>query len=267
MAAAEYFEDEVVLDADDLEKLFQAATEFVRTMKNLSDEKRLTFYALFKQTKEGPCHTSRPGFWDVVGRAKWDSWKKLGDMPQQQAVELYIQELFETDPEWEAKYAVTDDLTVKEDEKPVQKQTMGLAVSTLRGQDGGNDEIISDANKTVFDWCKEGNVKKLDLLLTRGEDINAQDDQGMTLLHWACDRGHKDVVRYLIKNKARINTQDLDGQTPLHYAATCDFLTIVEELLQSRADCSIADNDGCLPVDVAESSAVKGLLTKRYENS
>ena len=29
----------------------------------------------------------------------------------------------------------------------------------------------------------------------------------MTLLHWACDRGHKDVVRYLIKNKARINTQ------------------------------------------------------------
>lgn len=39
-----------------------------------------------------------------------DSWKKLADMPQQQAVELYIQELFETDPEWEAKYAVTDDL-------------------------------------------------------------------------------------------------------------------------------------------------------------
>ena len=37
--------------------------------------------------------------------------------------------------------------------------------------------LYSDANKTVFDWCKEGNVKKLDLLLTRGEDINARDDQ------------------------------------------------------------------------------------------
>lgn len=47
---AEYF-DEVVLDAKDLEKLFQAATEFVRTMKNLSDEKRLTFYALYKQVR------------------------------------------------------------------------------------------------------------------------------------------------------------------------------------------------------------------------
>ena len=45
---AEYF-DEVVLDTEDLEKLFQAATEYVRTMKNLSDEKKLTFYALYKQ--------------------------------------------------------------------------------------------------------------------------------------------------------------------------------------------------------------------------
>ena len=29
----------------------------------------------------------------------------------------------------------------------------------------------------------------------------------MTLLHWACDRGHEDVVRYLIKNKAKVNAQ------------------------------------------------------------
>ena len=35
----------------------------------------------------------------------------------------------------------------------------------------------SDANKSVFDWCKEGNVKKMDVLLTRGESINAKDEQ------------------------------------------------------------------------------------------
>ena len=39
-----------------------------------------------------------------------DSWKKLGKMPQQKAVEHYIQELCDLDPEWEEKYAVTDDL-------------------------------------------------------------------------------------------------------------------------------------------------------------
>lgn len=31
-------------------------------------------------------------------------------MPQQKALECYIQELCEIDPEWEEKYAVTDDL-------------------------------------------------------------------------------------------------------------------------------------------------------------
>ncbi|XP_058969221.2 acyl-CoA-binding domain-containing protein 6 [Pocillopora verrucosa] len=253
---AEYF-DEVVLDAEDLEKLFEAATEFVRTIKNLSDEKKLTFYALYKQAKEGPCNTSRPGFWDMIGKAKWDSWKKLGDMSKQEALERYIQELFETDPEWEAKYAVTDDLTPKETEKPVHKQTMGLAVSTLRGNE---DDVISDANKSVFDWCKEGNVKRMDVLLNKGENINAKDEQGMTLLHWACDRGHEEVVIYLIKNKAEVNIQDADGQTPLHYAATCDFLSIVKELLQCGGDSTIIDSDGCRPADVAENSELKELL-------
>lgn len=33
-------------------------------------------------------------------------------MSKQEALELYIQTLFETDPEWEAKYAVTDDLVI-----------------------------------------------------------------------------------------------------------------------------------------------------------
>lgn len=83
----------------------------------------------------------------------------------------------------------------------------------------------------------------------------------MTLLHWACDRGHEEVVTYLIKNKAEVNTQDADGQTPLHYAATCDFLVIVKELLQCGGDCTITDSDGCRPADVAESSELKVLLS------
>lgn len=35
----------------------------------------------------------------------------------------------------------------------------------------------SDANKSVFDWCKEGNVKRMDVLLNKGENINAKDEQ------------------------------------------------------------------------------------------
>lgn len=54
---------------------------------------KLKFYAYYKQATEGPCHTNKPGFWDVVNRTKWSAWNKLGNMPQNEAMENYIEEL------------------------------------------------------------------------------------------------------------------------------------------------------------------------------
>lgn len=53
----------------------------------------LRFYAYFKQATNGPCQGSRPAFWDLVGRAKYDAWKRLGDMPNQEAMTKYVNEL------------------------------------------------------------------------------------------------------------------------------------------------------------------------------
>lgn len=53
----------------------------------------LKFYAYFKQATLGPCKGSRPGFWDVVGRAKYDAWKALGDLPKSKAMANYVDEL------------------------------------------------------------------------------------------------------------------------------------------------------------------------------
>jgi acyl-CoA-binding protein len=53
----------------------------------------LRFYSLFKQATDGPCKTRRPAFWDVVGRVKYDAWKKLGDLPREKAMESYVNEL------------------------------------------------------------------------------------------------------------------------------------------------------------------------------
>ena len=42
--------------------------------------------------------------------------------------------------------------------------------------------------------------------------------QGMSLLHWACDRGHCKMVEQLLKKGASVNLQDdTDKQTPLHF--------------------------------------------------
>lgn len=50
----------------------------------------------------------------------------------------------------------------------------GPVVSTLANQD--EEEAIPDENKTVFDWCKEGNVSKLTATVTES-NINGKDSQ------------------------------------------------------------------------------------------
>ncbi|KAF6292344.1 acyl-CoA binding domain containing 6 [Rhinolophus ferrumequinum] len=84
--------------------------------------------------------------------------------------------------------------------------------------------------------------------------------QGRALLHWACDRGHKELVTVLLQYRADINCQDNEGQTALHYAAACEFLDIVELLLQSGADPMLRDQDGCLPEEVTGCKAVSLVL-------
>ncbi|KAF1046605.1 acyl-CoA-binding protein [Xylophilus sp.] len=52
----------------------------------------LKIYALYKQATQGDVDGARPGFSDVVGRAKWDAWNRLkgthSDAARQQYIDL-----------------------------------------------------------------------------------------------------------------------------------------------------------------------------------
>ncbi|XP_025833389.1 acyl-CoA-binding domain-containing protein 5 [Agrilus planipennis] len=80
------------------EEKFNAAVNVIRSLpKNgsyqPSNQMLLSFYKYYKQATEGPCLGSRPPFWDVVGRAKYDAWKSLGHMPKEEAMKHYVDEL------------------------------------------------------------------------------------------------------------------------------------------------------------------------------
>ncbi len=77
----------------DLTADFDAA---VARSKNLAERPDnptlLKIYALYKQATQGDNAEKRPGFSDVVARAKWDAWTKLkgtaGDAARQQYIDL-----------------------------------------------------------------------------------------------------------------------------------------------------------------------------------
>lgn len=53
----------------------------------------LRFYGLYKQSTEGKCNQPKPSFWAVINKAKWDAWKCLGNMPKEEAMKKYVEEL------------------------------------------------------------------------------------------------------------------------------------------------------------------------------
>jgi len=74
-----------------LKTQFEAA---VANSKNLSERPDnatlLKIYALYKQATAGDNAEKKPGFTDMVGRAKWDAWAKLKGTGQDAARQQYI---------------------------------------------------------------------------------------------------------------------------------------------------------------------------------
>ncbi|MDC8757227.1 acyl-CoA-binding protein [Janthinobacterium fluminis] len=62
--------------------------------KNLSERPDnmtlLKIYALFKQASAGDASGDRPGFTDMVGRAKFDAWAALAGTSNDDAKQQYI---------------------------------------------------------------------------------------------------------------------------------------------------------------------------------
>lgn len=75
----------------DLQTRFDAA---VANSKNLTERPDnatlLKLYALYKQATAGDNAEKKPGFGDMVGRAKWDAWNGLKGTANEAAMQQYV---------------------------------------------------------------------------------------------------------------------------------------------------------------------------------
>ncbi|XP_043941678.1 acyl-CoA-binding domain-containing protein 6 [Protopterus annectens] len=249
-SSEEELEKESCCQEKELMPLFeQAANHLPNLLQASSKEQLLYLYGRYKQAKVGKCNTSKPGFFDFEGKQKWEAWKGLGDMNPKQAMEEYITAVKKLDPSW----------------NPVVSQTKGKeqrvgfggpVISSLY-----QEETIREEDKNIFDYCRENNIDFIrNAIVSKDVDVNLKDEEGRTLLHWACDRGYRELASVLLEHNADINSQDNEGQTALHYASACEFADVVELLLAFGADPTIQDQDNCLPEEVTESKDISSLL-------
>ena len=75
----------------DLKARFDDAVANSKTLSERPDNATLLkIYSLYKQATEGDTEEAKPGFADLVARAKWDAWKKLEGTSADDAMQQYI---------------------------------------------------------------------------------------------------------------------------------------------------------------------------------
>jgi diazepam-binding inhibitor (GABA receptor modulating acyl-CoA-binding protein) len=74
-----------------LNEQFEQAVADSKTLSERPDNMTmLKLYALYKQGTAGDVDGKRPGFTDMVGRAKWDAWNELKGQSTEEAQQAYI---------------------------------------------------------------------------------------------------------------------------------------------------------------------------------
>jgi len=93
--------------------------------------------------------------------------------------------------------------------------------------------------------CEMGHVKVIETLIANGACVNdGQDQDGLSLLHWAAIGGHADVCQLLIMAGMDNDKRDIAGRTALHYAAYGGYVNCMLVLLENEAECSSQDSEG-----------------------
>lgn len=75
----------------DLLASFEAAVAASKTLSERPDNQTLLqLYALYKQATAGDVEGKRPGFSDMIGRAKFDAWAAIKGTGKDDAMQRYI---------------------------------------------------------------------------------------------------------------------------------------------------------------------------------
>ena len=76
----------------DLQAQFEQAVKDSKSLPDKPDNMTLLkLYALYKQASSGDVEGKRPGFADMVGRAKWDAWNEIKGTTTEAAMGEYVE--------------------------------------------------------------------------------------------------------------------------------------------------------------------------------
>uniref|UniRef100_K3WM43 ACB domain-containing protein n=1 Tax=Globisporangium ultimum (strain ATCC 200006 / CBS 805.95 / DAOM BR144) TaxID=431595 RepID=K3WM43_GLOUD len=254
---------------NELDAKFQVAVDFIAAKANnrMTNEQRLTLYAFYKQAQFGKCSVEKPSAADFVGSAKWESWHALGEMDSDIAKQQYIewvQDLFD-DFDVTGSRKRSQSSQSHSSKASTESLTLDNSISTAGAVSMPAVDMTTEEwqiKEDPFHFASTGKIDKVKHALDNGFDINAKDDEGRTMLHWAVDRSQLQIAELLLEHQAAPNLQDEDGMTALHYATSCEHDELAKLLVDHGAFTDVEDNDGDTPLSYAATDELKAILAE-----
>jgi len=105
-----------------------------------------------------------------------------------------------------------------------------------------------DGGTPLHRAVQEDHKDVAEFLIARGADMSARDENGQTSLYWAAYYGHMDIAKLLIDKGADVNAKNARGRTPLHRALTEGHSDIAKLFINKGADVNAKDEDGRTPL-------------------
>ncbi|CAJ0930259.1 unnamed protein product, partial [Mesorhabditis belari] len=242
--------DVTTLDEKEINSYFNSAASFLPSITDrVNEQVLLRLYGLYKLATMGPpTSEDKPSFYDVRGKKKFQAWSDLKGLSPRDAMGEYILEIDSLGLGWNPNVSVNRQTFGKLPSRPAVEEPEETKVETTEA--------------LWFLSCQNDDLEVAERLLANDSNLLNMADKvtELTALHWAIDKGSKNVAKWLIDCGADVDIQDPDGNTPLHYAAYCTQYEIAQHLLAHGANSTIRNEDDSTPQECAENDDLKVLL-------
>lgn len=121
----------------------------------------------------------------------------------------------------------------------------------------------NDLTERLIRAVDEYDIDDIEGLVRGGADINARNEEGLTLLQMAVRDRMDDIAEKLLSFGADVNLKSLqNGYTALHYAADKGDEDLVDLLLTHKADPNITDKRKQSPLHIAAEGGEEEIVKK-----
>lgn len=175
--------------------------------------------------------------WVAIGFDPWSAGKKPLAKEFITTLATKAEQLFDAAKLAEMKRGIEDGAISTVDNDGMLEQNIGISKA----------QKLAEDFKKVCSLCRHAKFGEVEELMNHPDwnlGMDYQDEAGNSLLHIAAQNGNKRMIKLCLRRGAELNAQNLNGQTPLHFAYAYGYNEVGDYLVNKGADDSLRNKDG-----------------------